>query len=657
METLKRLFFLSIFALLPVLSDADVVVSYFEPLRATELSANAVRFDALGLSFDLQLQTNERVMSGLSGANRPAGIGVYRGQLANKPGSWVRIVVYNGMPRGLIWDGSEMFAIESPGDSDLSADTAVIYRLSDSFIAPGTMHCGTQSLTGNTAVVWQNLVASGKSAMARAPGAVSEITMSAIGDYEFTNDKGGDAGAIAAITTRLNNVDGFFSEQVGVQINVQLIETHSDVDDPFGDTLVSDELLNELSEYRLQTPAHNALGLTHLYTGRDFVTTTVGVAWRGTLCENYFGAGLSEGRGNAINDSLVAAHEIGHNFGAEHDGEPGTPCATDTGPYIMSPSINGSQQFSACSIGIMQAEAAAASCVVALPTVDVSIVPQGQASSVLLGAVTDFDYRVASNGTLNVSAVVADFALPATLTLESVTATSGSCTSGAGTASCDLGDLAGLSSQTITLRAMPTSVGAGSLVASVSTSDTDERPANNQDTLQLTVNPAVDLVVTTLTTAPVFVNESTIISATLDNLSILDATNVALSVTLEAGVQANSATWSLGNCTVASQQIDCQANTFAAQTSSTLSIAATGITAGRRDVTVTLDAAEADANPANNSAIGEVRVVSPQDEKKEGGGATSPLALLLLAAALALRWRRTRYPYALVPIAPAGPKV
>ena len=641
MDILKRLLCGSIFTLLPALSVADVTVSYFEALQTTEVSASAVRFHALGRGFDLQLQSNERVMAGLSGVSRPAGIGVYRGQLADKPGSWVRIVIYDGMPRGLIWDGSELFAVEAPGDSELSADTAVIYRLADSYVVPGTMHCGTQSLSGNTATVWKNLVAAGKSAVARAPGAVSEITMSAIGDYEFTNDKGGDAAAAAAITTRLNNVDGFFSEQVGVQINVQLIETHSDPNDPFGDTLVADELLDELSQYRLQTAAHNANGLTHLYTGRNFDTSTVGIAWRGTLCSDFLGAGVSEGRGSALNDSLIAAHEIGHNFGAEHDGEVGAPCAADTGPFIMSPSINGSQQFSACSIAIMQAEAAAASCVVALPTVDVSIAPQDQPSSVLLGAVTDFEYRIASNGTLTASAVVADFSLPATLTLDSVSATTGNCTSGAGTVSCILGDLAGLSSETITLRATPASVGAGSLIASVATSDTDERPSNNQDTLLLTVNPAVDLVVTTLTTAPVFVNNATTISATLDNVSILDATGVTLGVTLEAGLQANTASWSLGSCTVMPQQVDCQATAFAAQTSATLSIAATGVTAGRRDVTVSLNSSEADANPGNNAALSEVQVVSPKDDKDEGGGATDLLNLLMLAAIVAIRRRRT----------------
>lgn len=640
MDTRKCLSFFGLLALLPALSIADIVVSHFEPLQASSVSPTALRFDAMGRNFDLRLEINDRVLAGLTAAGRPADIGVYRGQLANNPGSWVRIVVYAGMPRGLIWDGKEMFVIEAPGDSTLSATKAVIYRLSDSHIVPGTMHCGNSSLAGNTAAVWNKLAAENKVAIARAPGAVSEITMSAIGDYEFTIDKGGAAGAAAAITTRLNNVDGFFSEQVGVQISVQLIEAHGSPNDPFSDTTSSDVLLDELSNYRLQTPAHNAHGLTHLYTGRDFDTTTVGVAWRGTLCESYFGAGLSEGRSNALIDSLIAAHEIGHNFGAEHDGQAGSVCEAENGQFIMSPSINGSQQFSACSVGVMQAEAAAASCVAGLPTVDVSIAAQGQASTVLLGANTEFAFTVGSNGTLVGHGVLADFIVPATLTLESVATSTGSCNSGAGTVSCNLGDLAGLSTHTITLTARPNSLGVGSLIASVSTTDADERPSNNQYVWQHTVQPAVNLVVGAVTNAPVFVNAATTITAALSNQSNLDASNVTLSVTLEAGLQADTAAWSLGNCTVAPQQIDCQAATFAAQTNSTLSITATGITAGRRDVTITLASTEADADPANNSATAEVQVVNPQADKDEGGGASHPFGLLLLAAALVARRRR-----------------
>jgi hypothetical protein len=627
-------------SLAPASSLAEIVVSYFEPLQQLNVAPDSIRFAAMGREFDLQLETNDRILSGLNSNVRSSDVKVYRGQLAAKPGSWVRIVVFNGMPSGLIWDGSEMFAIEPPDDSSLNASSPVVYRLSDSHIAPGTISCGSDFLQGNTAAVFKSLGAATKAAVAKAPGAVSEITMSAIGDYEFTDAKGGDAGAVAAITTRLNNVDGFFSEQVGVQINVQLIETHSDPDDPFGDTLVAGELLDELSEYQMQTPAHNSMGLTHLFTGRNLDTTTVGIAWRGTLCDDYFSTGLTEGRTNALNDSLIAAHEIGHNFNARHDGESGSGCESETAPFIMSPSITGSQIFSACSIDVMQAEVLGASCVAALPAVDVGIQAQAQPSNVLLGANFELVYVVSSNGTLDVPDVVANFTLPNTLTFNSAMTTLGACTNGAGTVSCDIGNLPGSSSETITISVTPSSVGVGLLTASVSTSGADERLVNNQSAIQVSVDPAVDLVVNEPPAIAVFINQATTINGSLDNLSILDASNVSLSISLEVGLQANSASWSIGTCTVAAQQVDCIASAFSAQSSSTFSVTATGTTEGRKDVTVSLSAAEADANPANNSVVGEVRVTTPNDDKDDGGGAGNPFVLFLLALTVFARRAR-----------------
>ena len=420
-----------------------------------------------------------------------------------------------------------------------------------------------------------------------------------------------------------------------MQINVQRIDTFNNTTDPFDGTLDSSMLLDQVSEYRLQTPAQNSLGLTHLYTGRNFTTSTVGVAWRGTLCENYFGAGVSEGRVGLLTDSLIAAHEIGHNFGAEHDGDPAGSCPMETGNFIMSPSVSASQQFSDCSISEMQAVAAVASCVTPLPAVDVGIRHVSQVSTVLLSASTDIEYEVSSNGTVGVSGVVADFALPSALALDAVTTSTGSCSSGAGTVSCTLGDLVGLSDHTITISTTPIAVGAGMVNATVSTTDTDERASNNQDALQVTVDPAVDLVVNTPLTSPVFVDDSTTVTATLQNLSTLAATNVSLSVSLAAGLQADSASWSIGTCTVAAQQVDCQASSFDAQSSSTFSITATALSMGSQDVTASLSSADADADPSNNSASGSVNVVSPNggDDDEGGGGTTNPLLLLLMTLA------------------------
>lgn len=651
MNVLKYLPVVATLVLSPALHATDVFVSHYEPLHsmtvhaADKTSENVgqklqlaepavLRFEALGKSFDLNLEANDRLLAAMPADAAFEGVYAYRGSLANNPDSWVRIVMFDGMPRGLIWDGETMFAIEAPGDSAVEISSPVMYRLADLNIAPGTMKCGAKSISGNAAQVYESMKKEIGPAISEAPGAVSEITMSVIGDSAFTNAQGGDAAAAAAITARFNNIDGYFSEQVGVQLDVQLIETFDNASDPFDGTLDHGDLLDQLSEYRLQTSAHNSRGLTHLYTGRNFATSTVGVAWRGLLCDSYFSAGLSEGRAGATTDSLIAAHEIGHNFGAEHDGQPGSSCESEPETFIMAPSVNGNNQFSACSISVMQAEAAAASCVVALPTVDVGIRQDGLASTVLLGASTVINYEVSINGTLPVTGVVADITLPSVLALNSVTVSSGTCTSGAGTISCALGDLGGLSSHSIDIATTPINVGVGMLNATVTTADPDERPINDQDSLQLTVDPAVDLVVNTPSTAPVFIDTSTTVTATLENLSILQATNLSLSVSLDSGLRADTASWSIGTCTVTAQQIDCQANSLGAQSSSSLSITATATSTGMKDVTIDLSSAEADANTSNNSASGAVNVLNPPEENDdEGGGTTSPLFLLAMVLA------------------------
>ena len=196
---------------------------------------------------------------------------------------------------------------------------------------------------------------------AEADGAIDELSLGVIGDFEFTNAKGGDAAAAAAITTRLNNVDGIFSSQLGIQITVNTIETFSSAAaDPFTDQTDASLLLDEVSDYRSATPAQNSNGLTHLYTGKDLDGTTVGIAYTGALCSNFFGTGLSEGNASATFDSLVAAHEIGHNFGAPHDGEAGSACEAEVGDWLMSPRLNGSDTFSQCSIDEMSDDIARA---------------------------------------------------------------------------------------------------------------------------------------------------------------------------------------------------------------------------------------------------------------------------------------------------------
>lgn len=640
-----------------------VTVSHFEPLQRLNMQADfaafgqklrgagpmTLRFDALGRSFDLKLELNAPLYSDVAGNALTDGFGIYRGRLAGQPDSWARIAVFDGMPQGLLWDGQEMFVIEAPGASLVETNSPVIYRLADMFISPGTMSCGTESMSGNAAAMYGNLIGELRTAMAQAPGAVSNLDVGAVGDAEFTSNHPDQLTAENEMRARLNNVDGIYSSELGIQITVPFAETFTDQQtDPFPDTNDPPTLLDHVATYRGGTPAQNSLGLTHLWTGRNLDGTTVGIAYSSSapasvLCQTDIGVGLSEGRSSPALDALIAAHEIGHNFGAPHDGDPNDACAAEPLNYIMAPMVNiNNNTFSDCSKGIMLATAAAATqaaCITALDAYDVSVDVVGQSSTVLLGTNPSLVFNVRSNGTLQVSNVVADITFPTELTIDSVTPTAGSCTSGAGVVNCDLGDIPGLSTRTITVDTTAANVGAGMIDATVTTSDVDERPVNNQYLQQLTVDPAVDLVINSPSTVTVTLDQSATIRATLENRSVLDATGVTLSVSLGSRVRADSASWDIGTCTVAAQQVDCVAANFANQSSSTLTVGVTGLSAGAQSYTVTMGSVEPDADPANNSVNGTVTVNDPNDDS--GGGAAGPLFLWLLGLIALLTRRRS----------------
>ncbi len=173
------------------------------------------------------------------------------------------------------------------------------------------------------------------------------------------------------------------------------------------------------------------------------------------------------------------------------------------------------------------------------------------------------------------------------------------------------------------------------MISATVTADADDRPGNNEESLQLTVDPAVDLVVNAPTGSTVKVGNSTTFTATLANRASIGATGVSLTIDFGISLEPSSASWPLGTCSVQGQRVTCQAATFAAQSNSSVSLTANGVSEGSPRVTLNLSSAEPDLAPGDNSGVGRFEV----KESSDSGGSTGPLFLLLLGMIAALRRR------------------
>ena len=604
-------------------------------------SAKRMSFTAFSRQFDLDLLPNQTLVETVERRKLAADLHIYRGELADSPNSWVRIVTHDGMPRGLVYDGNELYAIEATG-SDVT-----IFRLADLLLESGELSCANVSHASNAADLYEIVAAEVSATSSQGPGATTQIDLAIIGDYEFTNAKG--ANAQAELVTRMNNVDGIFSSQLGVQLNVNRVDIYPTNNDPFTDQRDPGELLTELVQHRNETATQYENGLSHLFTGRELAGTTAGIAYTGVLCDRRFGAGLTQGNHSVALDSLIAAHEIGHNFGAPHDGDEGEACGAVVGEFLMAPRVNNADTFSDCSITEMQKRVAAASCITALPSTDIAVVAGAQPGNLLLGDSVAVSFDVNSAGTRDATGVILDMTIPAGITVDNVTTNAGNCSSGAGLVSCSIGSLNSGSGATVTLTLTANAVGEVSIDAT-GAADLDDNASNNEVTLTLTTGPAIDVVAAAQATVQLQLDQSTTLRPTIRNLSPLTASNVAVVITPTAGLQVVSGSWSEGSCAITNAVLECNAASLSPNSSSTISIEVTGIAEGDQSYAIAVSADEIDRDTANNEDSGQVSVGSSvaastsNSSDDSGGGSPGIVTLFALLATIAMRRREKSLP-------------
>jgi Metallo-peptidase family M12/Domain of unknown function DUF11 len=465
-----------------------------DPTRsASDGSPVTVTIAALGKSFELMLKSNDRLYSELPRAQKKrlrAKARLFRGQIAGMPGSWVRLAQVGQDLSGMIWDGTEAYLIDPHSDvspslrqrSRTKTDGIVIYRLAD--VMWNDARC---ALDPNETPVtdYRALVQELQTLTQPLAAASRELRVAVVADTQFVQSHSADAEA--AVVAQTNVVDGIYTEQLGVHLKIAEIRALQ-TDGALTSTEAS-TLLSQFKSY-VGSPGFTNPGLAHLFTGRTMNSGVLGVAYIAALCSASTGIGVSHVSGSGSLGALTVAHEMGHNFGAYHDNQQGSPCASTAGTYIMNPYLNGSDQFSQCSLSSIQPVMNKAGCIVPIsgtPTADIRVNLPTNPITAPVG--TDFPYRieVTNGGSIAATNSSATISIPNSLIVQGIGAlTNGSCASTTGQVSCSLGDLGAGDTRTIALTLVGGTAGQYSSQISVAANN-DSNAANNTATEAMTI--------------------------------------------------------------------------------------------------------------------------------------------------------------------------
>ena len=189
------------------------------------------------------------------------------------------------------------------------------------------------------------------------------------------------AGSAIRVQSIIHQMNPIYESQLGLtfRITETRVSTSSSQDFLSSTTDVVD-LLRESSTS--QMVAGN--DLVHLFTGRNLDGTIVGIARGGSICHESLAIGISQDLSSAKLRIVLAAHEIGHNVGALHDGD--GFCSDAPGGYIMWPFLEAqASSFSQCSAASISRRLGRAQCLKGLPgqpvPAPVGVAPEGSVST------------------------------------------------------------------------------------------------------------------------------------------------------------------------------------------------------------------------------------------------------------------------------------
>jgi hypothetical protein len=345
----------------------SVTLDPAEVLRAAREEGSVVLQTARG-TFDLEVEPYDvrsddyrAVAAGPGGvmtelARTPSN--AWRGRVRGQEGTVVRLTLDGLKLQGIIITPTETFFVEPARDLSSAAGSKEFVFYSASSVKPTDAECEEATLGGKVAAEAARSGA-GVAATTGTPkpdeafGPMPEARIATEADFEFYNaivNLGGNEAAVNTdITNIMTQVDGIYEAQLGVSLRVVFQRVWTTNTDPYTSTNASTALEELADNYdnTFGTSSPPARELTHMFTGKELDGSTIGIAYRGVVCDipdaSY---GLSQSLFSTTNALRVGvtAHEIGHNFGATHPNQE-SPVPPNCNPSIMNASVQNTSNF------------------------------------------------------------------------------------------------------------------------------------------------------------------------------------------------------------------------------------------------------------------------------------------------------------------------
>jgi len=278
----------------------------------------------------------------------------YKGTVEGMQGAQARFTIDENTVEGLIITGSELLFVEPANrfSSFATSKDFIVYKASD-LIETAFGECGTlaEKVGAEAARVQPKVSTAGGPVTEELFSPPRIIDLATDADFEYFTDLGGTTAANNEIISIMNQVEGIYNTQFGLQFEIVFQNVFGTAADPYSST-VSNTILSEFANHWNSTRGGISRDLAHLWTGKDLDDNVIGIAFRpGMACpfaQN--GYGVSQRLTGSPAKFLLTAHEIGHNFNATHTNDPTQQAGCEN--TIMQTTLGGGTQQMFCPFSV-----------------------------------------------------------------------------------------------------------------------------------------------------------------------------------------------------------------------------------------------------------------------------------------------------------------